>query len=165
MKKRILWTSNPKFWLENIREDRHNSGLSEEELWEIATRYVDFDFSDTVANLSECVCAGDIVCIADLGLWNGRRDGYKTIGRSVGDCFYSHCGDVEYYVDERKNLRAVDHHHDGTNYYLFRALKPTLSDRQIDTFLNLIYEGKCTPRDITRYTVSVGKEVARVYGW
>ena len=109
---------------------------------------------------------GDIVVIADLGLWNGRRQGYKTIGRNVKDCLSFTDGDyAEWYVDGYGNLRGTEIHHDGTNEYLYRELKPSLSDQQKENFLDLVYRGKATSDLISRYTRSLGKRVCKVYGW
>ena len=98
----------------------------------------------------------NIVCIADLGLWNGRKMGYKILRPNLESIF-----EVPYltslYVDKRGNVRGTGNHHDGTNYYLFREWKDNLSDSQKETFLNKIYYEKVTSQDISRYTKSLGE--------
>ena len=57
------------------------------------------------------------------------------------------------------------HHHDGTNYVLYREWKDNITDAQKANFENAIYHGILTSKDITRYTKSLGKRIAEVYGW
>ena len=107
-----------------------------------------------------------IIVIADLGLWSGRRSGYKEIvSGNIKDCLYSDCDDIEWYVDSHRNLRADAYHHDGTNHYLYRVWKPDLSDEAKSMFLYKILKGTFTSRDISRYTSAIGSRIADVYGW
>ena len=102
-----------------------------------------------------------IICIADLGLWYGRRMGYKMIeSGNIADCLYTRDCDYCRY----NYLRFAGAHHDGTNRYLYRELRD-LSDRQMENFLEKLHTGRLTRRDITRYTTSVGVHVSKVYGW
>lgn len=107
-----------------------------------------------------------IIVIADLGLWDGRHSGYKIIhSGNIKDCLYSSCDYNEWYLDQFGNFRCDANHHDGTNHYLYRALKPNISNDQLENFLQKIYNGTHTRRDITRYTRSLGPEIKKVYGW
>lgn len=107
-----------------------------------------------------------ILIIADLGLWDGRHPGYKLItSRNIRDCLYSNCDYNEWYLDQFGNFRCDAVHHDGTNHYLYRAVKPNISDAQLRSFLRKIFNGTHTRRDITRYTRSLGPEIRKVYGW
>ena len=98
----------------------------------------------------------NIICIADLGLWNGRKMGYKILRPNLESIF-----EVPYltslYVNKRGNVRVTGNYHDGTNYYLFREWKDNLSDSQKETFLNKVYYEKVTSQDISRYTKSLGE--------
>ena len=107
----------------------------------------------------------NIVVIADLGLWNGRHYGYKEIGNNIAECLYSDCDFVTWYVDRYNNLCCTEIHHDGTNFLTYRVWKEGLSDTQKENFLDKIYEGKATSRDITRYTKRLGDYINQVYGW
>ena len=70
-----------------------------------------------------------IIVIGDLGLWNGRRSGYKMIDSgNIKDCLFSDTDYTEWYVDKYGDLRADAVHHDGTNHYLYRAFKDGVSD-------------------------------------
>ena len=106
------------------------------------------------------------ICIADLGLWNGRRMGYKMLSNNLGSCLFvgRDCDYVEFYIDGRNNLRSNQVHHDGTNRLLFRELKSNISDATLQKFLDKIYNGTVTTKDITRCTSAVGGYVRRCIG-
>ena len=108
----------------------------------------------------------DIICIADIGLWDGRRIGYKIIeSGNISDCLYDDdCDYCKWYVDRYNDLRFSGAHHDGRNHYLYRELRD-LSDKQMENFIDKLGTGKLTRRDIRRYTTSVGVHVNKVYGW
>lgn len=107
----------------------------------------------------------DIVVIADLGLWNGRKSGYKVIeSGNISDCLVNDSDYCEWYCDSN-NFRCTAHHHDGTNHYLYRMFKVGLTEHQKQTFLSKIYFGRVTPKDITRYTKSIRPNIAKVFGW
>mgnify|MGYP001059427479 CR=1 FL=1 len=124
-------------------------------------------FDCEVSNLSYAEeTAGEIIAIADMGLWNGRRTGYKLLdSRKVSDCLtkITHYDFNEFYVDEHGELRSTHVHHDGTNKVLYRSLKPELTYEQVDEFTSLLYYGKEV--DIDKYTDKVGTLVAKYYGW
>ena len=107
-----------------------------------------------------------IICIADMGLWNGRHMGYHMIeSGNIADCLYTRdCDYCTWYVDRYNDLRFTGAHHDGRNNYLYRELRD-LSDKQMENFLEKLHTGKLTRRDIRRYTASVGIHVNKVYGW
>ena len=107
-----------------------------------------------------------ILVIADLGLWFGRRAGYREIeSGNISDCLYDPNEYVEWYVDSYGNLRSISIHHDGRNNYLFRAWKDNTTDTQRENLKEKIYHGVATRRDISRLTRSIGKDIGRVYGW
>lgn len=107
---------------------------------------------------------GEIICIADLGLWNGRRSGYKIVGNNISDCLYDECCDHIYWYCDRYNFRGTGVHHDGTNYYLYRMIRPELTQKQRENFLKLIGR-KMDKRVLRRYTVSLVPYIRKVYGW
>ena len=108
----------------------------------------------------------EIICIADLGRWNGRCMGYKMIeSGNIADCLWDpDCDFCKWYVDRYNDLCFSGAHHDGTNHYLYRELRD-LSDKQMENFLNKLHTGTLTRRDIRRYTTSVGIHIQKVYGW
>ena len=111
---------------------------------------------------------GDIIILADIGLWNRRALGYKEIySRSASDClrFERDCEYAKWYVDERNDLCSHQSHHDGSHHLIYRSWKEGISDKQKQNFRDKIYYGKVTRRDITRYTDSIGVKVKEFYGW
>lgn len=173
--KHIIWSNydlNLEDWIEGIKEclDLNKVDYSdwskeefEEEMWRISNDY----FHDEQLNLN-IPTEGRIIAIADLGLWNGRRMGYKLKDeRNIRAClsFDADCGYGEWYVDSHNNLRSIQSHHDGRNLLLYREVKPEITSDQLDNFCWKIYNGKATSKDITRYTRSLGKRVKNVYGW
>jgi hypothetical protein len=107
-----------------------------------------------------------ILVIADLGLWNGRRMGYKEIASgNIRDCLYSDTDYSTWYVDKLGDMRCDAIHHDGTNHYLYRAYKDGVREEQIDRLKEKIYGGVATRADITRVTERLGDEIGKVYGW
>lgn len=107
-----------------------------------------------------------LIIIADLGLWNGRRSGYKEItSGNLKDCLYT--SDSEYckwYVDEHGDFRGDEAHHDGVNHYLYRAFKPNITEEQMEDFKDKIYRNDFTQKDIDRYTRSVGNDILKAHG-
>ena len=105
---------------------------------------------------------GRILVIADLGLWNGRRQGYKILGNKASDILYDDADYVEWYGDGH-NIKATAAHHDGTNYYEYRVIR---EDRNVENLLNAIYNGEeITRKKMNYYTKSLYKDVAKIYGW
>ena len=159
MKMHIIW-SNDVEHIEKLMED--DPELVWESAYELNAEYLE----DERANLN--IEVGDeIIVLADLGLWYGRRHGYKLIRKTnIADCLCGTCGDyVTWFVDDRGDLMCRDIHHDGTNIYMYRAWKAETTDEQKRNFLQKIYDGKATRKDITRYTRKIGVYVADVYGW
>ena len=105
---------------------------------------------------------GRILIIADLGLWNGRRQGHRILGTKVSDILYDMADYIEWYGDGH-NIKATAAHHDGTNYYEYRVIR---EDRNIQNLLDAIYNGEeITRKKLNYYTKSLYKDVAKVYGW
>ena len=121
-------------------------------------------YADEHAQLAEIDLPENIICIADLGLWDGNRCGYREFD-DLADCMQTSCDYAEWYVDQYGNFRGTGVHHDGTNSYLYRMWKPGLSDEQRENFMWKIYTGKVTPADISRYTVRLGDYIGAIYGW
>lgn len=116
----------------------------------------------------KCTCddlnkeTGKILCIASLGLWNGRKSGYKLLGSNLKEILYCAIGDYYKLEYDGFNVVATDSHHDGTNYYTFRELK---EDTNYDILLDKLYSGTATKSDINRYTRSLRRYVKKIYGW
>ena len=167
MKKHIIWSNRDlklEDW-EDCLKDWEQEITDEDEQWMLVHQWNNEYLEDERANLNIDLHAG-ILAIADLGLWNGRRSGYKEMGTNIRNCLSGTCGDyVTWYVDELGDLRCEDCHHDGTNYYTYRAWKEGVSPLQMENLEWKIYCGKATRKDITRLTRKLGPDVAKVYGW
>lgn len=166
MKKRIIWSNR-----DIDMEDYQKAYKEQSELNDLdESKYSLCDFiNDDLQSWLECEEAnlniptdGRIICIADLGLWDGRKQGYQIFGRNVNRIFDQRYDYTEWYSDGY-NIKAIDVHHDGTNYYEFREIR---EDRNIQNLLDAIYSGKkITRKMLNYYTRSLHSRVAKVYGW
>jgi hypothetical protein len=163
--KHLIWSSSPDYadWKEDLEEQYPD--LTEDErislMYEINGDYLNDERVNLNIQLSR-----PILVVGDLGLWNGRRMGYKEISSgNIRDCLYSDTEDSVWYVDKRGDLCCDAAHHDGTNHYLYRVYKDGVSDMQIDRLKEKIYYGKATREDIVRVTRRLGDEIANVYGF
>ena len=175
-KKHTIWSNlnlNLDEWEDGLREHYEINNLSYDEYNEndhydtmndINNMYLD----DERANLG-IQLNGAIIVIADLGLWHGRRTGYRLINSGkISDCLYDrNCDYCEWYVDEKGELRFTGHHHDGTNHYYYRVVRPTATDNHIDELTNALYNGDIVRAEklINRHTDRLGDYIGDVYGW
>lgn len=164
-KVQMLWTSECDYedWKDDLEELYPDDSDAERQeiMYELNGDYLN-DLRDNL----DIQLEGPILVIGDLGLWNGRFQGYKWLGDTLKDCFFvDGNGEIEWYVDEQGDLRATFCHHDGTNYYLYRAIKETATDEEIEDLENKIYYQKATQADICRTTRRLGDIIAQVYGW
>ena len=165
-KQHIIW-SNYNLDFEDWRVDLEEQfpDLPENELvsmmYDINSEYL----NDERTNL-DITLPQPILVIGDLGLWNGRRMGYKEINTgNIKDCLYSDTDYATWYVDRLGDLRCDAIHHDGTNHYLYRTYKAGVSEYQIDLLKEKIYRGIATRADITKITRRLGDDIAKVYGF
>lgn len=121
---------------------------------------LNFFIDDERANLD--ISCNKIIVINNLGLWHGRRQGYKIIDGNVKNILYTDCDYAKWYADE-KDIRGKFIHHDGTNYVLYREIKDMDT---IDEFTNKIYnDEELTDELLDKYTNSLRPYVAKIYGW
>ena len=162
----IIW-SNYALDYEDWRDDLEAEypDLTEDQrvalVYEINGEYL----NDERVNL-DIQLGGPILVIGDLGLWHGRRSGYKEIrSGNIRDCLYADTDYSTWYVDKLGDLRCDAVHHDGTNHYLCLVYKNGVRESQIDLLKKKLYCGIATRADITRVTRRLGDEIARVYGF
>lgn len=162
----IIW-SNMNLDLDDWREDilAEHPEAGEDELYSIMcdtnAEYLDDERTNLNVQLSH-----PILVVGDLGLWNGRRMGYKEISSgNIRDCLYSDTDYSTWFVDKLGDLRCEAVHHDGTNHYLYRTYKDGVSDLQIDRLKEKLYNSTATRVDITKVTRRLGDEIAKVYGF
>ena len=171
----IVWSNynlNLEDWIEDIKENLDINGIdhsnwSESMFYQEMVNLNDMYFEDEKCNI-DIPTEGRIIEIADVGLWDGRRMGYNLLDEhNIKAClnFKRDCEYAEWWVDSHNNLRSKQTHHDGTNYILYREVKPEITSDQLDNFCWKLYRGKATSKDITKYTRAIGKQVRNVYGW
>ena len=162
----IIWSDydlDYEDWKDDLEADYPD--LSEQErmmlMYEINGDYLEDERMNLDVQLSQ-----PILVIGDLGLWNGRRMGYKEIhSGKISDCLYADTDYSTWYVDKLGDLRCDAIHHDGTNHYLYRTYKDGVRQSQIDNLKEKLYYGTATRADITRITRRLGDEIAKVYGF
>ena len=165
--KKIIWSNvnlNVDDWRDGYAEFCEYNNITpggENDLidWMIDTNlnYLDDEYCNLDRQLEN-----NIIVIADLGLWNGRKTACKISRANLNAIFNAVDDYTEFYGDGRE-IRATGHHHDGTNYYLFRQLRP---GRDPEKLLDDIYNGReISPQKLNYYTRSIYKDVATVYGW
>lgn len=173
--KRVIWDSSPTLNEAELllireeiceREDAAASAFQTEDeimdyyLTELNPSYLE----DEQANL-DIQLPGKVIAIADLGLWYGRRTGYRVLDNNLNCVLQSHVdgmSEICIYGDSY-NIRADEAHHDGMNHYLYRMLCP---DKDATPLLNAIYANQPVSRSmLNRYTRSLFPYVAKVFGW
>lgn len=147
-----------------VTREEYAKTISDDRLYEACYEDNNLWFADERENLSSVDDSGELIAIADVGRWNGRVSGYKRI-KSLPDVLYSSCDYERVYVDSNGDLRKDESHHDGSNSILYRYFKDNLTEEQRDNFLDKIYNGECTQKDITRYTRKAGVGIAKMFGW
>ena len=137
----------------------------EKDLSEYVQETLDMYLEDEYANLNKEL-NGNILVIADLGFWDGRRSGYQIINRNNLNAIFnvlgSDYGYFKFYCD-RYDVKAELHHHDGTHYLTFREIR---EGKDITNLTDKLYEQEeVTQKEITRYTKSLKPYVKQIYGW
>lgn len=152
-----------KYTKEFLSESYPEIEQTEENVTQEIYDHIDMWYDDEQANLNKEL-NGRILAIADLGLWDGRKTGYKILGNNLNEvvsCSIG-CDEKEVYCDGF-NVRATGYHHDGRNHVEFREIR---EDRNIDTLLEKIYNNEeVSRREINYYTRSLLPEVKKIYGF
>lgn len=168
MKKMLIWSSENEFD-EDFREELvltqkeafgEDYEPSDEEIDEDLAELNGIYLEDERRNLDVNV-DGVIIAFADLGLWKGRRKGYKIYKSNISDILYSECDGAEWYGDGY-NIRGDFSHHDGRNHVLYRVAKDMNDAERIAA---KIYNGEMDEEQFRRRTRSLYPYVAKVYGW
>lgn len=147
-----------------ITLEEYEKTITEEDIYNECDFLQEAWFEAEESNLSSVDEHCGLIAIADVGRWNGRFSGYKEIEK-LKEVLYSDCDYERVYVDSNGDLRKDESHHDGDNSILYRYWKEGLTDEQKENFMNRIYNGECTQKDITRYTRKAGLGIANALGW
>lgn len=154
-------------WREHLQE--YYPELTTEDELEAQMCHINADYlDDERMNLGKIIIPNGILCVAQLGLWNGPHIGYKHIeSGKVSDCLYGgrSTDTAVWYVDSKGEFRSRQHHHDGTNYIRYRGIKPGVTETQIKRLEDLIIMGKNYEPTLRRLTYRLGDLIGDVYGW
>lgn len=111
------------------------------------------------------VSVGTILVIADLGLWSGRKSGFRFLEgtNTLAATLKVFQGDSYRLYVEGEDLKGEDIHHDGTNFYTFyEAVDMDAAEKIAD----LVFNGKEIPDDLFRKGLrSLGPDVSGIYGF
>lgn len=153
-------------WIEPFNEYCETNGLDKNEvdIYDFIHSCLRDFYDDEVSNLD--IKCGDIIAIADLGLWNGRFSAYKIITtKNVNGIFKVNTeDDCEFYCDQY-NVKADIYHHDGCNHITFREIVEGHS-RELERLKKSLYnQEEVTKEMIRRCTRSLRPYVKEVYGF
>ncbi|MDY5433773.1 hypothetical protein, partial [Bacteroides pyogenes] len=124
--KLIIWSSEYLFDAK-AREEYKNSqrNILDDEDYNVSdtewAKVINDNLSDERMNLDKLI-DGVVMAFADLGFWNGRRQGYTILGHNINGIFSVSEDENEWYGDGF-NIRGSLSHHDGTHYVLYRVAK------------------------------------------
>ena len=147
------------FLSESYPEIEQTDEAITDEIYDNISRWYD----DETDNLDKQL-DGRILAIASMGLWNGRKTGYKILGDNLNEVLTSTigCDEKEVYFDGY-NIKAEGYHHDGRNFVEFREIR---KGKNIDKLLNKIYDNEPISRsELNYYTKPLGKYVKQIFGW
>lgn len=130
----------------------------EEYSWERFNDDIALWLEDEQANLNWQI-EGTIVAIASVGLWYGRRTGYKIVGDKLSDIFNCAQDCNEYYCDQ-DDCHATCAHHDGTNYITYRVFDG--SEDEVD---EMLYRSEDFAADVEKHSHSLMPYIADIFGW
>lgn len=166
--KRVIWSNMnlelDEHWQEEYKDFCQVNGIKQGDEqaaynWMVAAN--DIYFEDDYASLNVCT-GGKVLVIADLGRWDGRRPGYKISTANLNTILDIPCDNFEVFSDGH-NIRATGCHHDGQDFYLFRAIREGVD---VEPLLDAIYNGEyISEQKLNYYTRSLLPDVAKVYGW
>lgn len=164
MKRHVIWSNRNldiNDW-KDFLEEEYPEVTDEYEQYELISEMNMEYLRDERCNLSEKV-DGRILVIADLGLWDGRRQGYKILDNTISDILYDEDGEYLEWYGDGYNIKATVSHHDGTNFYEYRVIR---EDRNIENLLDAIYNGEeINRKKLNYYTKSLYPYIAKIYGW
>lgn len=136
-------------------------------MYQYIEEVVESEFTNLKEMLQSISLNNNIIIIANLGFWHGRKTGYKRLDNNLSSIlsFYN-CDDIHLYADTKlKQIKANAHHHDGTHYLEYRVYRDTITDKQKDIFEQLIYNDELNTSIKNKYTQSIYKNVKQLIGF
>lgn len=160
--KHIIWSNELNFeeWKDDLAiQYPDEEGYDDDERYRLMEEINDGYYEDEMITLNK-EFGRDIIAVANLGLWNGRRLSYITVGTNLNSVLTYRCGEyVTWYVDEDE-VKCIDKHHDGTNYYTYRLLNEGIGQFEFNEYA---YEHSLKEA-VEKYTKPIGHYVAEIYG-
>lgn len=163
--KQIIWSSET-FYDDTARavyQDSQRDFLEDEEYYVADPEWSEVvqGFLDDERNNLNCDVDGIIIAFADLGLWHGRRQGFKIYDTNIATILKSSEDENEWYGDG-KDIRSRHIHHDGTNYVLYRIV-PDMEAAELVG--EMIYNREINEDEFIKCTESLYPYVAEIYDW
>lgn len=163
MAKLMIW-QNTNVDPEDYKEflDEEYPDLDENERLELVQEMNWEYLDDERANLNKEL-GTKIVTIADLCRWDGMRSAYRIEKSTNLNSILHFDRDIEYaeWFVESGELQGIGIHHDGRNYYTYRALNDVIPDKAFAK----IMDGTADDETLLKHTHSLAPIVADVYGW
>lgn len=160
--KRMIFSDDSSQFDEYEKSYHECHDADDEYTWEMFYDDINDSLSDERDNLNWQI-GGTIVAIASLGLWNGRRVGYKILGDKLSDIFVSE--DINEYYCDQDDCQAVCSHHDGTNHITYRVIKGEDYDKVEELLDKMAFKDADYEADVYRHTHSLMPYIADIYGW
>ena len=160
---RIIWSNldvDYDLWEDDYKEWKEENEWVDKGLCEWVDETLVNYLYDERCNLHKEV-DGVIVCLADVGLWNGRVEGFKQFDSNIASILYSKYDLCKWYCG-RWNVRSVQEHHDGSNYLLYRVAE---SKEKAEWIEEMFIRGKMDMKKFMRHTKSLRPYVAKTYGF
>lgn len=173
---RMIYTSfiDEDDWdIEEVKEYYDTDNLSDDKFYNYCIEMNNEYFNDLYDYDLNIPINGPILCIADIGRWDGRFAGYKIINkRNIKNCLdiCSDYNDIEIYCD-RSNLCVSLYHHDGTNYVIFKEIRTDkintsdINDFFYEKMINSKNDYKKFIKSIQKYTKSLRPYISEKFGW
>jgi hypothetical protein len=160
--KHIIWSNelNYEDWQDDLESQYPDEeGYDEEDRIRLMHEINDEYLLDEKITLDKEL-GHNIILVANLGLWNGRRMAYRVVGTNINDIFTYSCGDYVTWYIEDDEVKCKDVHHDGTNLYTYRVLKSNIDQFEFDEYAC----EHSTLEAVKKYTKPIGKYVKDIYG-
>ncbi len=164
MAKNVIW-QNLDFEIDETELAAEDS-MSAQDLYDLAAEEAAQEMED-LRIMADMPLEGDIIVIVDVGRWNGRHAAAVVIPGNLKNCFnpmFLDSGFGEYWIDPNGNLCSSEVHHDNTNFYVYRGIKPGVTPAQIDRLKEKIISQTVTMRDLGRLTYKLGPKMKEVLG-
>ena len=147
---------HPEYWQDKDFENR---------LWDFANDMNKLDLDDLRTNL-DIQLDTPILILADIGRWMDGSRGYKEIhSGNLKDIFCAQVNGMsdQHWFCDGYNICCQETHHDGTNYYIYRAIRN--KDNIEGLYEKILNQEEVTSSTLNYYTKSLAGVVAKIFGF